>query len=153
MEMKSQSKLLLMLTVFRKLSISTCTLKYEPQIYSTNRFTEKINLGESVFPPQKIRIRQHIKGSKKRQSKGTCLILFNQVCISNILGQKPINISWEHSGKRQLNKVCMNPFMNYLFMSFCLFQGRSHGIWKFPGQGSNRSWSNWPTPEPQQLRI
>ena len=35
------------------------------------------------------------------------------------------------------------------FLSFCLFLG----IWRFPGQGSNRSCSRWPTPEPQQCRI
>ena len=30
----------------------------------------------------------------------------------------------------------------YLFLSFCLFLGRSHGIWRFPGKGSNRSCSH-----------
>ena len=55
---------------------------------------------------------KHSKGSKKPHNEGTCLILFNQVCITNILGQRPINIPWEHSGKCWLSKVCMNPLMN-----------------------------------------
>ena len=40
-----------------------------------------------------------------------------------------------------------------LFLFFCLFQGHTRGIWKFPGQGSNRSCSHRPTPEPQQHSI
>ena len=42
------------------------------------------------------------------------------------------------------------------FVLFCLFVislGRSRGIWRFPGWGSNRSCSHWPTPESQQCRI
>ena len=36
-------------------------------------------------------------------------------------------------------------FLQYLF----LFGGHTHGIWKFPGWGSNRSCTCWPTPQPQ----
>ena len=36
---------------------------------------------------------------------------------------------------------------------FSFFFGCTHGIWKFPGQGSNWSHSCWPTPQPKQLRI
>ena len=39
---------------------------------------------------------------------------------------------------------------------FCFvlsFQGQICGMWKFPGQRSNRSCSCQPTPQPQQLRI
>ena len=39
------------------------------------------------------------------------------------------------------------PFFFYHFL------GRSRGIWRFPGQGSIRSHSRRPTPEPQQRRI
>ena len=35
----------------------------------------------------------------------------------------------------------------------CYFLGRSRGIWRFPGQGLNRSCSHRPTPEPQQCGI
>ena len=46
------------------------------------------------------------------------------------------------------------PFLSFFFfLSFCLFQGHTHSIWRFPGQGSNWSCSCWPTPEPQQLGI
>ena len=40
-----------------------------------------------------------------------------------------------------------------LLLSFCHFLGHSHNTWRFPGQGSNRSCSHQPTPEPQQLGI
>ena len=33
------------------------------------------------------------------------------------------------------------------------FQGRTHGTWRFPDQGSNRSCSRWLTPQPQQHQI
>ena len=39
------------------------------------------------------------------------------------------------------------------FFFFRAFQGCTHGIWRFPGQGSNWSYSCWPTPQPQQCRI
>ena len=41
----------------------------------------------------------------------------------------------------------------FLFLSFCYFLGCSGGIWRFPDQGSNRSCSHRPTPEPQQRGI
>ena len=33
------------------------------------------------------------------------------------------------------------------------FSGRTLGIWRFPGQGSNQSYSCRPTPQPQPCRI
>ena len=39
-------------------------------------------------------------------------------------------------------------FFIFIFLSFCHFLGSSHGTWRFPGQGSNRSFSHQPTPEP-----
>ena len=45
-------------------------------------------------------------------------------------------------------------FFSFLLLSFFLaFQGHTWGIWKFPGQGLNRSYSWWPIPQQQQLRI
>ena len=44
-------------------------------------------------------------------------------------------------------------FCLFVFLSFCYFLGSSRGIWSFPGEGSNRSCSRWPTPEPQQRGI
>ena len=44
-------------------------------------------------------------------------------------------------------------FFFFFFLSFCHFLGCSRGIWRFPGQGSNRSCSRQPTPEPQQHGI
>lgn len=42
----------------------------------------------------------------------------------------------------------------YLFiLSFCLFRVAPHGVWRFPGQGSNRSCSHGPTLQPQQRQI
>ena len=42
-----------------------------------------------------------------------------------------------------------------LFYFFCLlsFQGRTHGIWRFPGQGLKRRCSCRPMPQPWQRRI
>ena len=34
-----------------------------------------------------------------------------------------------------------------------VFQGRTGGIWKFPGQGSDWSCSCWPAPQPEQHGI
>ena len=39
------------------------------------------------------------------------------------------------------------PFFSFSFYSL------THGLWKFPGQGLNRSCSCRPTPQPQQCRI
>ena len=45
-------------------------------------------------------------------------------------------------------------FFKFLFFwSFCLFLGHYRDIWRFPGQGLNRSCSHWPIPEPQQHGI
>ena len=49
--------------------------------------------------------------------------------------------------------LCVCLFIYLLIQSFCLFLSRSHGIWRFPAQGSNRSCSHQPTPEPQQRGI
>ena len=42
--------------------------------------------------------------------------------------------------------------LGFLF-SFFAFYGCTQGMWRFPGQGSNRSYSCRPTPQPQQCRI
>ena len=34
-----------------------------------------------------------------------------------------------------------------------IFQGHTHGICKFPGQGQNHNCSHWPTPQTQQCQI
>ena len=42
----------------------------------------------------------------------------------------------------------------FLFLSFfVLFQGHTSSIWRFPGQGSNSSYSCRPAPQPQQRGI
>ena len=40
-----------------------------------------------------------------------------------------------------------------IIIIFWSFQGHTHYIQKFPGQGSNRSCSHQPQPQPQQCRI
>ena len=56
--------------------------------------------------------------------------------------------------------VLMSPFSPFssssfffFFFFFYLFQDCTCGIQRFPGQGSNRGYSCWPTPDPQQHRI
>ena len=44
-------------------------------------------------------------------------------------------------------------FFFSFFFFFFFFLWRTRGIWKFPGQGSNRSCSCWPTPQTQQYGI
>ena len=45
-------------------------------------------------------------------------------------------------------------FKFYLFFClFCYFLGRSQGIWRFPGWGSNWSRSHQSIPQPEQLGI
>ena len=39
------------------------------------------------------------------------------------------------------------------FVCLFAFQGHTRGLWRFPGQGSNRSCSCRPTPQPQQSGI
>ena len=39
----------------------------------------------------------------------------------------------------------------YFFFWLLSFQGRSHGIWRFPGQGSSRSCGFRPMPEPSHV--
>ena len=44
-------------------------------------------------------------------------------------------------------------FCLFFFFFFFAFWGYTHGIWKFPDQGSNRSYSCWPMSQLQQHRI
>ena len=44
-------------------------------------------------------------------------------------------------------------FGNKVFFFFFSFYSRTCSIWKFPGQGLNRSCSCWPTPQPEECRI
>ena len=55
-----------------------------------------------------------------------------------------------------------NPSRNYHLFQSCLayvcmyslmYLCRTHGIWKFPGEGSHLSYSCWPTPQRQQHGI
>ena len=55
--------------------------------------------------------------------------------------------------KKQLAELRSQYWLYLFILSFCLFWGRSCGIWRFPGWGSNQSCSCRPTPEPQQCGI
>ena len=60
-------------------------------------------------------------------------------------------------GKKAVGTQNPHHFLNSstpsFFFFFCLFQGRTHGIWRCSGQGSNQSCSLWPTPQPLQHQI
>ena len=62
---------------------------------------------------------------------------------------------WESS---LLHKSCeknwqKNVRINSFFFFFFSFQGHTHGIWRFPGEGSSWSYSGRPTPQPQRHQI
>ena len=55
-------------------------------------------------------------------------------------------------------RILIPTSLNFHYLFICLFiylyfQGHTHTIWKFPGQGSNQSCSFWPMPQPQQRGI
>ena len=55
-----------------------------------------------------------------------------------------------------INRMCFIHLGFFLFVFrffFFFFQCRRHGIWRFPGQGSNWSYGCRPTPQPQQHWI
>ena len=43
--------------------------------------------------------------------------------------------------------------IDFFFCLFAFSRAASHGIWRLPGQGSNRSYGYRPTPEPWQRGI
>ena len=77
-----------------------------------------------------------------------------RICFTNTLfdGQSHFLLTYL---KSLLSYHVFFSFFNFLFifLSFCLFQGHTHSMWKFQGQGSNQSCSRWPTPQTQQCRI
>ena len=50
-------------------------------------------------------------------------------------------------------KMFLAKVIFFFFFFFFAFQGHTRSIWKFPDQGSNPSYSCWPTPQPQQCVI
>ena len=44
-------------------------------------------------------------------------------------------------------------YFYYFYFYFLLFMATLMAIWRFPGQGSNQSYSCHPTPQPQQCQI
>ena len=41
-------------------------------------------------------------------------------------------------------------FLFFIYLFIFAFKGHGCSTWKFPGEGSNRSYSCWPIPQPQQ---
>ena len=54
--------------------------------------------------------------------------------------------------KQQKRSVKLRAFYFFIYCLLC-FEGCPHGIWRFPGQGTNWSCSHQPMPEPQQHQI
>ena len=81
----------------------------------------------------------------------------NAMSLTHCAGRRIEPVSWcckdttdpiHHSGNS------LTFFFYFLFfLFFCFFQGHSCGIWKFPGQGSNQSYSCQPTPQPHQIQA
>ena len=78
--------------------------------------------------------------------RSLCLSLYSQHGVQCLTQSKSsIHACWVN--------IFTYLFIFLFFLSFCHFLGHSHGIWRFPGEGSNWSYSCRPTPEPQQLGI
>ena len=71
-----------------------------------------------------------------------------QFCHQGEWGKSEIIVSY---WKYRLSHICMLEFYGQKFFFF--FKGRTCSIWRFPGQGLNRSYSCQPIPQPQQHRI
>ena len=67
--------------------------------------------------------------------------LFGRFLVSRLLSLLP------------LCRHLLDSFFFFFFCLFAIFSGHSHSIWRFPGWGSNRSYSRRPTPGPQQCGI
>ena len=52
-----------------------------------------------------------------------------------------------HQRCRRIPFLYIITYIWIFFLSFCLFQGRTRSIQRFPGQGTNRSYSRQPTPQ------
>ena len=50
-------------------------------------------------------------------------------------------------------QVILFIYLFIYFWSFCLFQGHTRSIWRFPGQGWNWNCSHRPMPQPQQRQT
>ena len=49
-------------------------------------------------------------------------------------------------------RCLLEDFFSFFFF-FCFFLGRTHGVWKFPSEGSDQSYSCWSTPQPQECGL
>ena len=83
----------------------------------------------------------------------TCTLLFIRFIYCNYYKHFAIYITPKKKPKRDNWKK-----KNWFIFLFCLFvclsfEGCTHSIWRFPGQGSNQSFSCYLVPQPQKCRI
>ena len=64
----------------------------------------------------------------------------------------PVQISMAKTAKLFLESHTFSSIPTFFFFFFA-FQGRTSGLWRFPGEGSNHSCSCRPTPQPQQRQV
>ena len=78
-------------------------------------------------------------------------------CSSNVTSGSNLNFhivtgAAEERGKKGKKKMALY-LCDLFFVCFFPLQGHTQDIWRFPGQGSNQSYSCQPTPPPQQCQI
>ena len=95
---------------------------------------------------------QKIQMTSKQVKKNHLLfkqIQINDLFFSSVRLTKSTKCSLD-CGEMCNSSHCFCLFVCLFVLSFCLFQGRFCGIWRFPGQGSNRSYR---TIEPRRERL
>ena len=60
-------------------------------------------------------------------------------------------LSWFHTNFRIVQ--CFEKCLLFIYLFILLFRTTTLGMWRFPGEESNQSYSWWPTPQPQQHGI
>ena len=68
----------------------------------------------------------------------------------------PLVMTLSHLPRFLIVKISNNEIYLFIYLfifGLFVFLEPTHGIWRFPGWGSNQSCSGWPRPQPQQGRI
>ena len=80
------------------------------------------------------------------------IIVTQRIRVNKGLSLQGVELNISKSGIN--DHILVSQQVSYFFyLLFFAFQGSTCSIWRFPGEGSNRSCSCQPTPQPQQHGI